>query len=174
MAEPTPLERPRFVIDTVDFHGDNNHELRIHGVERAIHRKPEAYLAALTDLGATATAATISRSERGQQPDKLKSDPRSRLLEYFTLRYDESVDYDPPTEEALLESESWQSLREQQRNSRLHSAGVSRNELGGNRRGEHLRDEMRRTRLAFYIQRVVAWKASESSATRRSQLPSAG
>lgn len=139
--------RPAFLIASDADEAVRRRDLLL---ERRIDKAPAVYKTALESLGELATQGSIEFDSREDFKATLKRNPRDLLREYFTQRYDSSVEYDDPTEEALEKDENHRRLLD------AHKAAQSQHSK------ETARDAMRYSRLAFFIGRVAAWSEQQA------------
>lgn len=161
MTKPE-TDRPQIIVDGS---ADAAISRRIHAIDRSIHRSPEAFEAALKDLGHLATENVVGLADIDTIVPTASRKPDALTKEYLDNRYDLSSEYDEATEEALAQDEQYQQLLDAVRSKRAITVrkGQMSSETRSNPEADQARDELRRYRFGAYLSRVVAYKSRISS-----------
>jgi hypothetical protein len=166
------FNQPVFIIDKDETHG----EMRLSAFEAELNKNPGRYLSELHRLGSLATAETVEYADYGQQPERseLSNTPESFIKEFFTYRYDKTLEYDDATETALAQDDQWKELVKKRRD--IPGASVSKHGAVRKESAEAvpIRDQMRFKRLEFFISRLALWQDQRAELRgRNNKLPSA-
>lgn len=159
-------DRPQIVVDQGT---DIAIGRRIQTIDRSIHRSPEAFEAALGDLGHLATADVVGLADIDTIVPTATRKLDALTKEYLGNRYDLKSEYDEATEDALAKDKHYQELLDAVRSKRTITVrkGQMSSETRANPDADKARDELRRYRFGVYLSRVVTYK------TRQASLPSA-
>lgn len=159
MAE---AEQPRIIVDPA---ADASIARRIATIDRAIDRKPEDFLSAITALGEQATASVIELGDMEQRVPTATRKPAELIKEFLGNRYDLNSEFDDATEAALASDETYRTMVRDLQSKKTIS--VKKGKMStinrANPEADAARDALRRYRLQFYLGRVVARKVEESS-----------
>jgi hypothetical protein len=164
---------PRMVV----FPGtDPDLSRRIETIDRSIHRAPEEFQQALTELGSAALEGMVklgNKEEKSRRIPKATRKAASLVTEYLENRYDFEHEYDDDTESALAGDEENRQLITAARNQRneLVKTGIMRTETRENPNALPAVEAARRYRFGVYLGRVAAHQAQQ---TTPHNLPSAG
>jgi len=136
-------------------------------VERGIRDDPLRFQRALDALGEAATSTDMESFLQLDLDDR-DAGAAVLLLAYFSLRCDRRVAFDHATDEALSNDPAYRTALATHKNSRSQtiSRGTMSHDLRTDPNAQPAREAVRRTTLAFYISRTIAWQGQQQQQLR--------
>lgn len=134
----------------------------IQAMELGIRNDPYAFQAVLRSLGRAADAGTLTLDTPMGTPAGTDPNTSHTIAEYFRRRLDAHVDFDTPTEEAVAEDRRHAERVGKSRGAVNYRVSLTGSDMSHGMRtpqdAELLRDRARVSRLASYVQQVIAWQ----------------
>lgn len=145
MTNTTPIQKPELLTTDQDTIVFAKH------LEEDILLRPDAYKTILT-IGETVTA---------EATESIDGDVIKRVRDYVGYKFYFDIEFDADTEQAIATDEAHQTLISTLRNDRNEETRTAN------------RDKVAYSRLAKFVDRVIAFQAQESSTDAKQNLRSA-
>lgn len=147
-----PIPQPQFIVSS----RDNSIKLSLEKFGRDITENPEKFLPIVSSIGSMALVGSEATYE-------IDGDQAAYVQHYFLYEYDYEVSYDNESEVAvMLDPVTSGLISERARVSRVHEP----------EQAKLLSDQIRHRRLAFFVERLIAFENQNQSEPKG--LPSTG